>query len=69
LRLSDAVQPFQAPICPWPSTVRSFGWTDRCPEPARALRGGGTEVTVHMLAGADHDTVYAPGVAGLPLLR
>ena len=38
-------------------------------ELARVLRGAGTGVTVHMLAGADHDTVYAPHVAGPPVLR
>ena len=38
-------------------------------ELARVLRGGGTDVTLHMLAGADHDTVYTPRVAGPPLLR
>jgi acetyl esterase/lipase len=35
----------------------------------RALRKGGTDVTVRLLVGADHDTVYTPGVAGRPLLR
>jgi acetyl esterase/lipase len=38
-------------------------------ELARVLRAGGTGVTVHMLDGADHDTVYAPHVAGPRLLR
>jgi dipeptidyl aminopeptidase/acylaminoacyl peptidase len=38
-------------------------------ELASVLRGTGTGVTVHMLAAADHDTVYAPQVAGPPLLR
>jgi acetyl esterase/lipase len=38
-------------------------------ELARVLRGSGTGVTVHMLAGADHDTVYGPRIAGPPLLR
>lgn len=36
---------------------------------ARELRAGGTDVTVHMLAGADHDTVYTPRIAGPPLLQ
>ncbi len=35
----------------------------------QALRTGGADVTVRLLVGADHDTVYTPGVAGRPLMR